>query len=432
MLYQREIEIRQHVDVLVAGGGPSGIAAAISAAELGKKVYLVEGTGCFGGMATNAYVPLFMRFSDGKHFLCGDVAKRILKSIAPNLPDNLFCYGFDVEKLKAELDTMIEQCGIQFSFFTEVIDVICEEKRIKQVILNAKSGMFAIEADVVIDCTGNADLAAFAGVPFLKGDEFGNMMAPSLWSVWTHIGTDAKMMDQSLLEKALANNEFSTWDAAVPGMFRLPDDEGTGIGAWGHCFGGDGTDENSITRIMVEGRRKVREYEQFYRNHLKTGYEKMFLCATAPYPGIRETRRIIGDYTITLNDYLARACFEDEIGRYYYPAHIHVTKPGEEEYRSYTEESSTYSFKPGETFGIPYRSLTTKEIENLIVAGRCISADRYVLSSIRVMPCCMLMGQAAGTAAAITSNGNVHDIDINKLREILRLHDVYLPEYHSC
>ena len=139
---------------------------------------------------------------------------------------------------------------------------------------------------------------------------------------------------------------------------------------------------------------------RFYKEYLK-GFERMELVASGSLLGIRESRRILGDYVLNLEDFKRRAIFDDEIGRYSYPVDIHASRPGEKEYKQFEEEFRTLRYDKGESYGIPYRTLTPRGLENLLVAGRCISSDRYLQGSVRVMPGCFITGQAAGVAAAL-------------------------------
>lgn len=156
----------------------------------------------------------------------------------------------------------------------------------------------------------------------------------------------------------------------------------------------------------------------------------MELVSTGAILGIRESRRIIGDYILNVEDFKNRAVFDDEIGRYCYPIDIHASKPDPAAYKKFEEEfTKTYRYNKGESYGIPYRCLVPKNLSNVLVAGRCISSDRYIQGSVRVMPGCYITGQAAGTAAAIAVAGNTHTrgFDTELLRKKLRDMGAYLP-----
>lgn len=428
MIYKREIPQKYDVDVFVAGGGPAGVAAAISAARMGKSVFLAEASGSFGGMGTNGLVPVFMMFGDGEHFLVGDIGREIRDRISPNRSNSPQSYFIHTEKLKQIYDEMMEESGVQFSFFTSLIDVIAENGKVIQAILSAKSGIFAVKAKIFIDCTGDGDLCAMAGAPYEKGDEKGNTMPPTLCSMWANIRfPGARGMDMEKLEQAIEDGVFSTPDRHVPGMFAVRSREGIAIANVGHCFGVDGTDEVSLTQGMLSGRRQVREFEHFYREYMKEGYENMSLCTTAPMLGVRESRRILGDYVLNVEDFKKQSSFPDEIGRYCYPVDIHIMSPDREAYKEYFDLFTNLRYKGGESYGIPYRSLIPQKLINVLVAGRCISADRYMQSSLRVMPCCFLTGQAAGIAAALSPDGTARAVPVQKMQRRLSESGVYLP-----
>jgi hypothetical protein len=210
-------------------------------------------------------------------------------------------------------------------------------------------------------------------------------------------------------------------------MYRLG--ERLGAGNIGHTFDVDGTDEVSLTKALVGGRKALMEYQRYYREYLQ-GFEKMNLVATGSLLGVRETRRIVGDYVLTLDDYKRRATFPDEIGRYAYPIDNHPLRPGKDSYAQHRREfDEALRYKKGESYGIPYRSLIPRGLDNVLVAGRCVSADRMVHGSIRVMPGCFITGQAAGSAAAMAAERGslTRDIDVKDLQRRLKQLGGYLP-----
>ena len=174
----------------------------------------------------------------------------------------------------------------------------------------------------------------------------------------------------------------------------------------------------------------MHEYERYFRDYLRRGLENARLAETAALRGVRETRRIAGDYEMTLDDYLRRAVFSDEIGRYAYPIDIHPSSADKAAYERHRDEfDRLYRYKRGESYGIPYRILCAKGVENLLVAGRCVSTDQKVQASIRVMPACYVMGQAVGFAAAMAAqgDGDVHAVDVKTLQMKLLDFGAYLP-----
>ena len=207
-----------------------------------------------------------------------------------------------------------------------------------------------------------------------------------------------------------------------------PVGEAEGGGNIGHTFGVDGTDERSVTTALVWGRQLVTEYERYYRQFLP-GFEQVRLTQTGALLGLRESRRILGDYVLNLEDYKRRAVFEDEIGRYAYTIDIHAAMPSGKAEPVAHSAFTTLRYGKGESYGIPYRILTPRTLRNVLVAGRCVSVDRSVHGSIRVMPGCFITGQAAGAAAAVAAanDGDTRRVEIKDLQSRLRSAGAYLP-----
>lgn len=434
MLYQKEIPLRIETDVFVAGGGPAGVAAAVAAARNGCSVFLAEGGGCFGGMGTASLIPLFVTMTDGVSLVAAGFCQEIMERM---LDQGCMGSWYDVrirpEVLKRIYDDVVTEAGVDYAFFTQVVDAVSQDGKIQHVILHGKSGFYAAKAKIYIDCTGDGDLAAMAGAQYEKGDANGIMQPGTLCSLWAGIDWDTAVEMDHLgqLDQAFRDGVFTVQDRSIPGIFRSVGFMGNG--SFGHAFGMDGTDERSLTKAMVNMRRIIPEYERYYKTYLK-GYEKMELVATGSLMGVRETRRILCDYRLGLEDFVNRAVFEeDEIGRYCYPVDMHPADAGKEAYEASERMfRRDYRYKEGETYGIPYRILTPVGLDNLLVAGRCVGCDRYMFASIRVMPACFITGQAAGTAAAMTKDsGDVRRIDPRLLRRKLRSAGAYLPKYTS-
>ncbi len=432
VLFQRRVPVRHEVDVFVAGGGPAGIAAAVAAARQGARVFLAERNTCLGGMGTAGMLPLFMPFSDGIRNLAGGIGADILqrlKAAGGNGPGSNVTIRAEV--LKRVYDELILDAGVKFLFQNDLIAVEAGDGRVSAAILSGKSGLSAVRAKVYLDCTGDGDLAAWAGAPFEKGDEHGRMMAGTLCSLWADIDWSAvheggRKSDESRLEDAFGDDVFTHDDRHLPGMFRVG--KNTGGGNIGHTFGLDSTDERSITDALVWARKSLVEYERYYKEYLK-GFEQMELVATASQIGARESRRILGDYVLNLEDFKSRAVFPDEIGRYNYAVDIHATRPDLASYQQYADDFKNLRYGKGESYGIPYRCLVPRELRNVLVAGRCISTDRYLQSSIRVMPGCFITGQATGVAAAICAEQgcDTRTVDIGQLQQRLKALGAYLP-----
>lgn len=433
VLLQREIPLRHQVDVFVAGGGPAGTAAAVAARSQNASVYLAEAHTCFGGMGTAAHVPVFMPLTDGVNFLPGGYGRRLLDRLQKE--KSLRGPANDIEALKRTYDALVSEAGAAFTFQTRLAAVEAQGGRVSHVICSAPSGLFAVRAKVYVDATGNGDLAAWAGAPFEKGDAQGQLMPGTLCSVWAGIDWKTWLAnrpkgpqpDGHMLEKAFADGVFTVRDEHLTGMYQLG--EGLGAGNIGHVFGVDGTDETSLSKGLVWGRKSLKEYERYYRGYLK-GFEQASLLATGSLLGVRETRRILGDYVLSLEDYKKRAVFPDEIGRYAYPVDIHPLRPGKDTYEAHRKEfDQDLRYAKGESYGIPYRILTPRGLHNVLVAGRCVSTDQKVHGSLRVMPGCFITGQAAGMAAALAAQRQVstHEVDVQDLQQRLKDFGGYLP-----
>lgn len=430
--YARELNVRYDADVLVVGGGPSGIATALAASRQGVSVRLIEAHSCLGGMGTAGMVPAFMQFTDGVNFLADGIGRQILETLRKAdgsvPPDGM---GIRAEVLKRVCEGLLQDAGIPFSFHTQLVDVTVERGYVCEAVCAGKSGLFAIRAKVFVDCTGDGDLAALAGAPYEKGDADGHMMPGTLCSLWSGINWEQVRASglgagNRRIEDAFKDGVFSLEDRHLPGMWRVGDT--LGGGNIGHTFDLDGTDEESITRAYLWGRKSLLEYERYYKEYLK-GFEHMELVATGSLLGVRETRRITGDYVLNIKDFNPLSTFEDEIGRYSYSVDIHIAKPDKESYDKFYKELTTMRLGKGESYGIPYRILTPQRLNNVLVAGRCVSTDRQMQASIRVMPGCYITGQAAGVAAALAvqAETDTRGIDVSELQARLKTMGAYLP-----
>lgn len=434
--YERSLPVKVETDVFVAGGGAAGVAAAVAARSAGARVFLAEGFTCFGGMGTAARVPVFMRWGDGERDLACGFGTRFRDRLKRDGAMSDTNSALDFEIVKRAYDAEMLASGADFLFQTRVIDVVMSGDEISHAVVAAPSGMWAVRAKVYVDATGNGDVACGAGVPFEKGDATGHMMPASLLSAWDGIDWErwAKERPQrpqpfgAELARAAADGVFKEPDLHMTGLYSFPN--GYATANIGHVFNLDGTDERSLTKGYIRGRESMKEYQRYFRDYLKRGLENVRLVETAAMMGVRETRRIAGDYVMTLEDYMKRAVFHDEIGRYSYPIDIHPSSADKSAYERHREEfDRLYRYRSGESYGIPYRILCAKGVKNLLTAGRCVSTDQKVQASIRVMPACYITGQAAGMAAAIAASGScdVHAVDIKALQRKLVDFGAFLP-----
>lgn len=429
MLYSKTLEEKYKVDVLVAGGGAAGVAASIAAARQGKSVLLVDSCGALGGLGTSGLVPAFAPFDDGVHVLASGIGWEIRKKVSTSFPLDSYWTTINAEELKRAYDDAVTEAGVVCSLFTTVCDVVATDGHIDYVVCTAKSGMFAVKAKIYVDCTGDGDLCALGGGKFEIGDDEsgGKVMPGTLCSLWSDVHREKVKFEpaNAYIEKAYADGVLTYEDRHLPGMFFGTN--GFAGGNIGHLFDLDPLDERSLTEGMMWGRKSMCEYERYYKEYLH-GYENMQLCATGAIPGVRESRRVTCDYTLCVEDFLKRAVFDDEIGRYCYPVDIHVANTAKAEYERFENEYQSLRYEAGESYGIPYRSLIAESFCNLLVAGRCVGTDRKMQASIRVMPGCFITGQAAGVAAALASDKqDTRSVRYADLAVALKKLGAYLP-----
>ncbi|MDR0425828.1 MAG: FAD-dependent oxidoreductase [Clostridiales bacterium] len=431
--YGKEIEVRVETDVFVAGGGPAGAAAAIAAARTGRRVFLAEAAGAFGGAGTVGLVPVFQRIGDGVNELCAGIGKEIIDRAYEGGAKDHEYFAINKEALKRAYDGLISEAGVEFRFMTNLIDVAVKAGEVEYVVLSDKSGVYAVKAKVYIDCTGDGDLCAFAGAEFEKGDENGQIMPSTLCSYWADIDWDKFDMqykhEQNIyVDDAYKKGILSVRDRHMPGITKVG--ATLGGGNLGHAYDVDASDSATVTRALLEQRRMLPEFENYFRTYW-SGFEKARLISTAEFLGIRASRRITGEYILNIDDYMSRAVFDDEIGRYCYSVDIHPSKTDDESYQRFRNKFKGLWYKAGESYGIPYRILTPKGLKNVLTAGRCVSTDNAMQASIRVMPGCYITGQAAGTAAALCAeyDCSVQSLDIKKLQARLVKDGAYLPNF---
>ena len=404
MKYERELNVKYIADILVIGGGPAGVAAAVTAARLGKKVIIAEQSGCFGGMGTIGLVPEMMCFDDGIHLLSGGFGKEIKETLFDKACDYK-CYNVKVEEVKRLYDNKIIESGVKPLLFTTVTDVIVKDGKIDCAVVYSRSGVFAVKA----------------GEDYEYGDKDGVAMPATLCSFWSGIDFEKKVKpDGYKIGEAYNGGVLSQYDLLLPGIKEVDGKTGVGGGNIGHAFAVDDTDEEKLTKAMMDSRKIVNEYVRYYRDYVP-GCENANLCVTADVLGVRESRRIKGLYRADHNDYLTRAVFKDEIGRYNYPVDIHPKAADEESARQFVKDTEI-KYKKGESYGISLRSLIPIKTKNLFMAGKCISASREMQASMRVIPCCFITGQAAGVAAAVCAEDgtDAQKTDAKKVRGILK------------
>jgi len=443
-LGSRSIPLDGGWDVIVVGGGPSGCTAATAAAREGARTLLVEATGMLGGMGTAGLVPAWCPFSDGEKLIYRGLAQRVFeatKARTPHVaPEALNWVPIDPEALKVVYDELVAEAGVTVRFFTSLVGVECAEPGTAgTLIVGSKAGLSALRAAVYVDATGDGDLAAWAGAEFAKGGP-GGALQPA-----THCFALGNVDEYAYRTRGTihaGNPKSPIHDIVRSGRYpQIPDVHAcnnlvgprtVGFNA-GHVWNVDNTDPESVSRAMAEGRRMAAAFRDALAEFYPTAFAGSFVAATAPLMGVRETRRIVGDYVLTVEDYKARRSFPDEICRNSYYLDVHHTaeeargfRPGDEKWHK-----RSLRYGPGESHGIPYRCLTPRGLRNVLVAGRCISSDRATNGSVRVMPVCLATGEAAGMAAAMareSHQGDVHAVDAGPLRRRLRDRGAWLPD----
>lgn len=444
-LAARTLPLDDSWDVIVVGGGPSGCTAAAAAARHGARTLLVEGSGALGGMGTNALVPAWCPFSDQKQIVYRGLAEHILvesKKSTPHVPKNqLDWVPINPEALKLIYEDMVLGHGAKILFHTTLASVETRpDGDIDALVVVNKAGLTALRAKVYVDCTGDADLCSMAGAETIKGDGQGGPLMPA-----THCFVLTNVDDYAFRhgENIYAGNPKSPiYAIRASGRYPLiPDTHlcanviGPGCVGFnaGHVFEFDNTDPWSISRGLTQGRKLAQSFRDGLAEFAPAAFGNAFLAMTGSMMGVRETRRVTGDYVLTFDDYMDRRSFDDEICRNSYFIDVHQDQKAAArnyEERIASQKKNSHRYEPGESHGIPYRCLTPKTLRNVLVAGRCISTERIVQGSVRVMPTCLAMGEAAGLAAALASSSvspDVHTVDTAHLRTLLRDHGAYLP-----
>jgi hypothetical protein len=401
--------------VLVAGGGPAGLAAAAAAARQGMRTTLVERYGFLGGMATAGLVNPFMLWNPKLGQLVGGIFQEMLDRMAarggyssPRQPN-----AFDPEVFKAAADQLCVDAGVQVRLHTLLTDARARDGRITSVRTESKSGGERWRAKVYIDCTGDADLAYRAGVPCDEGREEDGLTQPMTLNFRMANVQVERMPSRGeinrLYDAAKADGRVSCPRENVLLFYALQPDvvhfNTTRV------TGKSGVNVEDLTDAEMEARRQTHELARFLMSDV-AGFEEAYLQQTAAQIGIRESRRIRGEYTLAAEDVLAARKFPDGIARSAYPIDIHNPAGAGTVIRSVPK---------GDHYEIPFRCLVPTGMENLLVAGRSVSATHEAQASLRVMPQCFAMGEAAGVAAAVAIRQRIapRAVDAAELRRAL-------------
>jgi ribulose 1,5-bisphosphate synthetase/thiazole synthase len=380
----RDIPIIAETDVLVVGGGTAGLPAALAAARSGADVLVLERYGYVGGASSGGLVITLP--ADRQGVITRELEERLLEVGGAAIMDDDWL-AWCPETLKWMGLKMLEEANARMLLHSWCVGCVVENGRIDSVIIESKAGRQAIKAKVVVDCTGDADVAAFSGAPYTKGDDDGKM-----------IGVTMMFMMSSLNEEEFKSGKPLTDPPQRMGR-RITSIYPGHLNVWGGRIDGiDGTDPWDLTRAENELRKQVFEWA-FWAKKDMPGCEDAYISMTSPQLGVRETRLIMGEYRLSKADWDAKTMFPDHIGFAY------------------------------ESKSIPYRSILPKKVENLLVGGRCVSFNRDILDPMRLIPPCMVTGYAAGMAAALSVQDNTtpRELDVTKLQSALKKSGVTFP-----
>lgn len=417
-------------DVLVIGGGAAGTIAAISAARRGLDVVLIESQGCLGGSRTATGVDTFYGFytpGEKKQRLVGGIPWEVVSKLneeracfeRPNTYGAGTGITYDVEKLKVIYEGMAIHAGVKLLYHTYACQVDVQAGNIDGVVIANKSGLTQIKAKCYIDTSGDGDIAARSGAPFEKLNANELQSLTTIFFMGNVNVEEAKKTSHAELANKMKEGNRS-------GNYTLPREDGS----W-HVTPNSGviqtnmvrvpsvdaTDPFALTLAEIEGRKQTQEYVRFLKNEV-SGFEHSFLISTSQYIGVRETRRILGEYILTEEDVIHAAKFDDAIACCGAPVEDHTSGVG-----------TRWAYVQGDGFyHIPFRSLIPKEVNNLLVAGRCLSATHGAHASARNSAQCMAMGQAAGVAADhfIQEGKPFRELDFTKLKDALLAQNVIL------
>jgi hypothetical protein len=444
MRYGADLPVWESYDLVVCGGGPAGIPAALAARRQGLRVLLVEGQGQLGGTTTSAGVSHLLggRTPDNRHQLVGGLFLEITEELArrggaidPRTIDWSGKYQphgwmkgslgagvpVDPNLYAALLDEKVLQAGVDVLFFTQFVEPVVADGRVTHVVLFNKSGLFAVPATAVVDATGDADVAARAGCAVTKGRPEDGLMTPA--TLIFHVdGVDQDALEAGIYEQDSPRFRELIADLRARGEWTFPYDifisvqltrKGTMMINTTRITDVDGTDGRSVSRGMMQGRREVLRLMDLMRRHFP-GFAAAQIKSVAPVLGVRETRRIVGDYVLGVADLIAGADFPDTVG--YSGYGWDLPDPQRPSHQPMHGVPRRRTWTP-----IPYRVMVPRPVANVVCPGRAISVERDVLGPLREQAPCYAMGHAAGLAAVqvVREGLAFREVDAAALREAL-------------
>ncbi|MBE7091209.1 MAG: FAD-dependent oxidoreductase [Clostridiales bacterium] len=430
MRYEKEITRQEIFDVVVVGGGVAGFTAAVAAARTGAHTALIEDSGALGGILTtglNPQIGIFYAYK--KQVIAGigwELCKRLEKQGFAEIPNfekidtSLGGIPSNVKVVpamaEAEMLAMCKESGVSLFFHTKAVDATVKKEKVTALIAADKNGLRCFTASVFIDCSGDGDFAVFCGAEYEKS----KTLQPGTYGYSFHTTNLDELTEETLRtafttarEKGeLCHGDFwPEYHAPIKNFFIEGGDNANHI-----AF--DGSDADDLTRAEIEGRDRMARMMKF-----ASSQANIVIHPSAANVSARETRRITCDYKMSVADFLTGRLYEDSICYGYYNMDLHSDKKGQ------AFDSENQTLPPCVIPAIPYRSLTVKGFINLLVAGRCAGFDRRVMGALRVKAPCMAMGEAVGTAAALSlPQGNVKTVDMQMLKQRLTNNGAIVPK----
>jgi len=405
----RDIPVIDSYEMIIAGAGPAGIAAAIESGRQGAKTLVVESQGCLGGTWTAGLLSWILDY-ENKSGLMEEITVKLTAMKAQSPIETEDDYAFDVEKMKLLLEKLCLDAGVDILFHTQVVTAIKDgNNRLTHIITESASGREAWRGKQFVDCTGDGDLAARAGCGFDVGDNKGNLQPMSLMGLVSgvnfqeiepfvrYVGDEGHQSKRRLYQKIVDGGyEPST---RATGLFPIR--KSLFMLMANHEYGFKGFDTRDVTKATLNARNELHQIIEALR--IQGGvWSSLHLVTTGDHIGVREGRRIHGLYTITENDLQQGSRFDDAVCHVTFGVDVHsVSKSDEDQNKSYSRGVKTRSYD------IPLRSLIAKDVKGLMMAGRCISGDFIAHSSYRVTGNAVPMGEAAGKVSAIAAKKNI-------------------------